>query len=323
MARDLRTQLTKYLTDAHAIEAQALAQLRAAPDLAGEAELARAYREHLAETEEHERLTRQLLEERGAAPSRVEDAAMAIGGKAFALFARLQPDTPGKLHAHALSYEALELASYELLGRVAEQAGEPDVARAAGEIAAEERRMMERLEHGFERAVDASLAALAPDDLGAQVRSYLADAHALTGQEIALFERAPQHAGDGDLAGAYAAHLALAREHAVELSTRLRALGGDASGVKDAALRLGALNWVGFFRAHPDTPGKLAAFTFAFCHLLVGGDEQLALVADRAGDPETAALARRHAADERAAAGRIAASFDDAAVASLEAVGAR
>ena len=36
---------------------------------------------------------------------------MGVGGKGFLLFAHLQPDTPGKLFAHALSYEGLEFAS--------------------------------------------------------------------------------------------------------------------------------------------------------------------------------------------------------------------
>ena len=44
-------QLVKYLSDAHSIEEQALQQLRAAPDAAGDPELARIFREHLAETE--------------------------------------------------------------------------------------------------------------------------------------------------------------------------------------------------------------------------------------------------------------------------------
>ena len=30
---------------------------------------------------------------------------MKVGGKGFLLFARLNPDTPGKLHSHALSYD--------------------------------------------------------------------------------------------------------------------------------------------------------------------------------------------------------------------------
>src|SRR5919197_2523840 len=116
---DIAEQLTKYLSDAHSIEEQALAQLRTAPDLAGDELLASAFRTHLDETEIHERIVRELLERRGAAPSRVKDELMKLGGKGFLLFARLQPDTPGKLVAHAFSYEALEVASYELLLRVA------------------------------------------------------------------------------------------------------------------------------------------------------------------------------------------------------------
>jgi ferritin-like metal-binding protein YciE len=45
MANDIHEQLTKYLTDAHSIEEQALAQLRTAK-IAGDPELARAF-EHL------------------------------------------------------------------------------------------------------------------------------------------------------------------------------------------------------------------------------------------------------------------------------------
>src|ERR1051326_9476199 len=83
MARDLDEQLTKYLTDAHSIEVQALAQLRTAPDIAGAPELARAFRSHLEETEGHERITRELLERRDADPSKVKDVVMQLGGKGF------------------------------------------------------------------------------------------------------------------------------------------------------------------------------------------------------------------------------------------------
>ena len=117
---EITEQLTKYLTDAHSIEEQALAQLRTAPEIAGDPELSAAYREHLRETEGHERIVRELLEARGEKPSLTKDVVMKLGGKGFLLFARLQPDTPGKLHSHALSYEALELSSYELLRGVAE-----------------------------------------------------------------------------------------------------------------------------------------------------------------------------------------------------------
>src|SRR5512144_886657 len=94
-------QLDKYLADAHSIEEQALAQMKAAPDIAGEPHLAEAFRAHLAETERHEALVRDRLQARGAKPSKVKDIVMALGGKGFVLFARSQPDTPGKLTFHA------------------------------------------------------------------------------------------------------------------------------------------------------------------------------------------------------------------------------
>src|SRR5215212_147498 len=282
--RDLDEQLTKYLTDAHAIEEQALAQLRTAPDLAGDPAIAASFREHLTETEGHERLTRELLEAREAKPSRVKDAVMWAGGKGFLLFARLQPDTPGKL----LSHEGLELASYSLLGEVAKRAGETDVEQAAMRIGDEERAMIERLEEHFDAAVDASLREVARDDLREQLRKYLADAHALEQQAIGLLERAPDIGGEAGLASLYEEHLAETREHAELVESRLAALGGDPSSLKDGALRLGALNWAAFFQGHPDTPGKLAAFAYAFEHLEIGGYEQLRRVAERAGDGDTA-----------------------------------
>jgi ferritin-like metal-binding protein YciE len=318
MARTLTDQLTKYLTDAHSIEEQALAQLRTASDLAGDEELAETYREHLRETEGHEQRVRELLETRGAKPSLTKDTVMKVGGKGFLLFARLQPDTPGKLHAHALSYEALELSSYELLRGTADRAHETEVAQAADEIAAEERAMMQRLELGFDRAVEASLREVGNEDLEERLRKYLADAHAIEEQAIALLERGPKLAGSERLAAIYAEHLDQTRDHAEAIDARLQALGGDPSTLKDAALRLGALNWGAFFQAHPDTAGKLAAFARAFEHLEIGGYEQLQRVAERAGDQETAQLAQTILADEREAADRIADAFDEAITAALE-----
>jgi ferritin-like metal-binding protein YciE len=316
---EIHEQLTKYLTDAHSIEEQALAQLRTAPKIVGDTDLSAIYLEHLAETEGHEKLVRELLEARDAKPSRTKDVVMALGGKGFLLFARLQPDTPGKLHAHALSYEALELSSYELLRRVAERAGEPEVGEAADRIAGEERHMMTRLEATFDRAVDASLREVGRDDRDEQLRKYLADAHAIEEQAIALLERGPDLAGSPTLARIYAEHLDETRDHAEAIEARLHALGGDPSTLKDAALRLGALNWGAFFQGHPDTPGKLAAFARAFEHLEIGGYEQLRRVAERAGDEETARVVEGILAQEREAADRIAGAFDEAVTASLEA----
>jgi ferritin-like metal-binding protein YciE len=317
----LDDQLNAYLSDAHAIEEQALPQMKAAPKLAGDPELAEAFRRHEAETERHEELVRGRLEARGAKPSRIKDAVFKAGGLGFVGFAKSQPDTPGKLVAHALSYEHMEFAAYELLIRVAEQAGDPETVEAARTIREQERAMSERLEGSLDRAVDASLREVHRHDLGDHLDNYLADAHALEAQAIQLLEKGPKLAGDPELARIYEEHLEESRGHQRLVEQRLEARGSSPSRLKDAAMRLGGLNWGAFFGAQPDTPGKLAGFAYAFEFLEVGGYEQLRRVARRAGDAETEQLAERILVDERAMAARLADNFDRAIEASLAAQG--
>lgn len=319
MTRDLTDQITKYLTDAHSIEQQSLQQMRTAPDIAGEAGLSQALRDHLQETEQHEGRIRDLLEARDASPSRLKDTVMRAGGAAFVLFARSQPDTPGKLAAHALSYEALEWASYDLLARTAKRAGEHEVAEVARSIRDEERRMMERIGGLFDRTVEASLDQVPSDDLQHHLRNYLADAHAIEAQSIQLLEAGKVMVLEYPaLRTIFRGHLEESRSQQDRLETRLEAAGGSRSILKDAAMRLGALDWGTFFLGHPDTPGKLAAFAYAFEHLEIGGYEQLRRVAERAGDEQTAAVAETILGEERSAADRLMARFDQAVGAALD-----
>jgi ferritin-like metal-binding protein YciE len=315
--RTTRDQLVKYLTDAHSIEEQALAQLRVAPDLAGGGRLEQVLAGHLAETEGHERMIRDRLQALGASPSTVKDVVMAVGGKGFILFARSQPDTPGKLLAHAYSYEHLELAAYRLLGIVADRAGDTETTALADEIAQQERLMGERLATCFDEAADDSLEREEPDGLEGALVSYLSDAHAIEMQAVSLLERAAGIAGDPMFVEVYELHLEQSREHAASVERRLKAHEATPSTLKDAAMRLGGLNWSAFFQAHPDTPGKLAAFAYAFEHLEIAGYELLARVARHAGDEHTSDMCAAILTQERAAAGAIAGTFERAADASL------
>src|SRR4051794_5309546 len=278
---DIREQLVKHLTDAHSIEEQALTQMRRAPDIAGEGRLAEAFREHLTETERHERLVRERLEALGEEPSQVKDAAGKAGGIGMVLFARFNPDTPGKLVNHAYSYEHMELAAYELLARVADRAGDEETAAVAREIAAEERAMAERLEEHFDAAVAASLREQSPDDMDDQLNSYLADAHAIEKQAISLLEGGPKIVGDGTVATLFEQHLGETRDQQDRVRARLEARGSSPSMIKDVGMRLGGFNIGGFFGAQPDTPAKLTGFAFAFEHLEIAAYEQLSRVAER------------------------------------------
>jgi ferritin-like metal-binding protein YciE len=316
---DLDDQLVKYLTDAHSIEHQALEQMKRAPKIAGDPTISEQFSEHLTETEEHERRVRARLEELGASPSTLKDLAGKVTGIGFALFAKFNPDTPGKLVAHAFSYEHMELAAYDLLSRVADRAGDDSTATLAREIGVQERAMAERLDGDFDRAVDASLREKSADDIGKQLDKYLADAHALEAQAIQLLDKGSSIAGSAELSAAYSEHLIESHEHQSLIQGRLDARGQSPNKLKDAALSLGALNWGGFFGAQPDTPAKLAGFSYAFEHLEIASYELLRRIAQRAGDTETARVAEQILAQERAAAQRIHSLFEPALDAALEA----
>jgi ferritin-like metal-binding protein YciE len=312
-------QLVKYLTDVHSIEEQALAQLRLAPRVAGDPELKRAFAEHLRETEAQERLVREQLERRHAAPSAVKDVAGRVGGWGMIVFARANPDTPGKLAMHAFSYEHMELAAYELLRRIADRAGDDALSAMASQIGAEERAMAERLDARWDRAVEASLRAKDAQDLGGEVVKYLRDAHALEAQALQLLETGPQLVGFDALAAVFREHLEQTREHQRLVDERLDALGSRPSRFQAGAMRVGALNIGTFFKAQPDTPAKLAGFAYAFEALETGAYELLARTARRAGDEATAGVAERILAEERTAAERVAGTWDAAVDAALDA----
>jgi ferritin-like metal-binding protein YciE len=321
--RTLDEQLTKYLTDVHSIEVQALAQLEAAPGIAGDAVLADVFREHLEETREQERAVREQLEARGADTATLKDLAGRVGGWAMIVFARLNPDTPGKLTAHAFSYEHMELAAYELLARAAQRAGEQPVVEMARRIGAQERAMGERLAARFDRAVEASLREKDAEDIRSELVSYLRDAHAIEAQALQLLEAGPAIAGFDALAAVFRGHLEETREQQRLVDERLRAHDARPSRFQSTGMRIGGLNIGAFFAGQPDTPAKLAGFAFAFEHLEIAAYELLRRVAERAGDPGTVAVAERIMLQERAAAERIAGTWDAAMDAALETVGAR
>jgi ferritin-like metal-binding protein YciE len=317
MTDALKEQLIKHLTDVHSIEEQALQQMQVAPRLARDPVLARAFREHLAETKKQERLVRSRLEALGADPSKIKDLAGRAGGVGMVLFARSQPDTPGKLVSHAYSYEHMELAAYELLSIVAERAGDEDTVAVARSIREQEAAMAGRLANGFDRAVEASLREVAPGDFGNQLGRYLADAHAIEAQALRLLEQGQEIAGDPDLQKVFAEHLEETRAQQAAVQARLYARGERPSRVKHMLLRVAGLNLGAFFGAQPDTPAKLAGFAFAFEHLEIAAYEQLMRVARRAGDAETARIAERIASEERAAAAAIRWRFEPAMDAAL------
>jgi ferritin-like metal-binding protein YciE len=153
----LQEQLVKYLTDAHALEQQSLRQLKNGADTADDPGLAAALQQHAAETEQQMNLLRERLESHGASPSTVKDVGGTITALGKGLLDKARPDNVGKIARDAYTAEHLEIASYELLERVARRAGDVQTAQVAARIRAEEEAAATRITAQWDRVVERSL----------------------------------------------------------------------------------------------------------------------------------------------------------------------
>jgi ferritin-like metal-binding protein YciE len=151
-ADDIREQIVKYLTDVHSTEENAVSQLRTGLEAVNDEPLARVLREHLTESEEHERLVRARLQALDASPSKLKDVAQkgvaAVGGA----LSGAAPDTTGKVAIQAFATEHLEIASYRSLRAVAEKAGDAETVALAERILAQEQRAAEKLDGLLEQS---------------------------------------------------------------------------------------------------------------------------------------------------------------------------
>jgi ferritin-like metal-binding protein YciE len=154
---DIQEQIVKYLTDVHSTEENAISQLRTGAETASQPELARILKEHLGETEQHERLVRERLDQLGASPSKMKDLAQKGAAAMTGAMSSMAPDTTGKIAIQAFAFEHLEIASYRSLRAVAQQAGDTETASLADTILREEEDAAHRLGDVLESAAVAGL----------------------------------------------------------------------------------------------------------------------------------------------------------------------
>ena len=154
MAHDWKADLVTHLQDAHAMEQKSLQTLRAAVAVAGDPQLESLYQGHVVETKRH----LELLEERLGAHNSSRSLLKDLGGRLAAVGVGagliVQPDTPAKLLAVAYGFEHFEIASYELLRRVAERADDTDAVEMVDKILVNERQAAEKLAASYDLALD-------------------------------------------------------------------------------------------------------------------------------------------------------------------------
>jgi ferritin-like metal-binding protein YciE len=153
----LNEELLKYLRDAHGMEKHSLMMLEAAIKVAGDPQLESLYRGHLKETEEHLRLIEDRLDAHDGSRSVVRDLAGRLTAMGLGTGVVGSSDAPAKLVAVAYGFENFEIASYELLRRVAQRSGDGGTVETAGTILVNERQAVEKLAASFDLALERSL----------------------------------------------------------------------------------------------------------------------------------------------------------------------
>jgi ferritin-like metal-binding protein YciE len=153
----LNEQLIKYIDEAHALEQNVLRMLDGMIATTDDPEILDALEHHKVQTQGHAERMAQRLEAHEATPSTVKQLGGVLGALAKMPLDFVRGDNAGRNARDAYSTEHLEIATYELLRRVAEKAGDPETAAAALEIIEEERAMANFIELHWDRFAELSL----------------------------------------------------------------------------------------------------------------------------------------------------------------------
>lgn len=155
--RDLDEKLNSYLRDAHAMELNVKQMLASMIETTSDPEIKKGLERHRDQTDgQIERLS-DRLEARGESTSAIKDAGAVMGAffKGMADLAR--SDKAGKNARDGYVTEALEIAAYELLERLANRAGDQETAEVARTNRAEEEAMRQEIDSNWDRFLDLDL----------------------------------------------------------------------------------------------------------------------------------------------------------------------
>jgi ferritin-like metal-binding protein YciE len=150
-------ELVKYIDEAHAMEQNVLRMLDGMISTTDDPEIVRELEHHKIETEGHADRMKERLAAHGATPSMVKQAGGILGALAKMPLDMVRGDKAGRNARDGYATEHMEIASYELLKRVARRADDEETAAACDEIIAQERAFAETIAANWDRITDLSL----------------------------------------------------------------------------------------------------------------------------------------------------------------------
>jgi ferritin-like metal-binding protein YciE len=153
----LHDQLVKHIDEAIAMEENVKRMLDGMIQTTDDPQVIDLLEHHKVETEEHSLRLRRRLDAHGASPSMVREATGILGALAKLPLDLVRPEKAGRNARDAFATEHLEIASYQLLERIATRAGDDETAEVARLNRAEEEAMARNLDEHWDLFADESL----------------------------------------------------------------------------------------------------------------------------------------------------------------------
>jgi ferritin-like metal-binding protein YciE len=154
---DLDMQLNKHIDEALAMENNVLRMLDGMIQTTHKREIKDDLRHHKVETEEHISRLQQRLADRGASSSMVREATGVMGALMKGVVDKARGESAGRNARDGYATEHLEIASYQLLERIAERAGDTDTAEVARRNRRDEEAMAKKIEGHWDLFAEISL----------------------------------------------------------------------------------------------------------------------------------------------------------------------
>ncbi len=157
MASQLKDQLIKHIDEALGMEQNVLRMLDGMIETTDDLEIKDELRQHRVETERHADRMQQRLEAHGASPSMVREAGGIVAALMKSVVDLTRQEKAGRNARDGYATEHLEIASYQLLERIARKANDEETAEAARQNRADEEAMAKKIEANWDRFAELSL----------------------------------------------------------------------------------------------------------------------------------------------------------------------
>jgi ferritin-like metal-binding protein YciE len=157
MGQALDDQLVKHIDEAYAMEQNVLRMLDGMISTTDDPEILDALEHHKAQTQGHAERMKARLEAHDAQPSGVKQVGGILQALAKMPLDMVRGEKAGRNARDGFATEHMEIASYELLRRIAERAGDEETARVATEIIKEEKAMADVISENWDKFAELSL----------------------------------------------------------------------------------------------------------------------------------------------------------------------